>query len=348
MKSYTNYFNSNFFHEIGKYQVLSRESEKIEIDRIREYKRILAIASTSGNPIILRYLNLIEVRDKLAKKIGRKIQKTQWAKAALISVQELNLIKILACDEWAKVALVSVEELKEIQKNGVAAKEKIILCNLRLVVKISQRYQNQGIDLSDLIQEGILGLEYSIDRFDPTKGWRFTTYASDWIRQSILKAIDRYSRTIRLPRKIIYLLSLIRKTHDTLYAINGEYPSIIEICNRLNKPEKQVRSALEKSMKVSSINIKIDDRGRQKEMLDLIPAQNQDWVLEQTSIQDALQVLLWKLDFKERQVIDMRYLQSNLMTFAEIGEVLEITGEGARKIESRAIKNLRQSLDLIN
>jgi RNA polymerase nonessential primary-like sigma factor len=326
MRNYLSCSTKTFFFEIGKYRILTKQEEEIEINNIYRYKEIFAIASASTNPSIKFYLDLLKIRDATAKKTGQKMQPFQWAKLAQISIAELSLM----------------------EKNGIAARKRIILCNLRLVVKIAKLHQNRGLDLLDLIQEGTMGLEYSIDRFDRTQGFRFTTYAAHWIKQFITKSIDEKSRMIRLPRNIIYLLSVIRKTRKTLYATDGEYPSLLKISARLNIPEQKIRLALEKAIKVSSINVKIDDRDNQTELLDLILAQSQEYILENRSIQDALQSLILNLDFKERQVINLRYLQDTRNTLYEIGKILEISGEGVRKIESRALGKLRRSLDLVS
>lgn len=335
-----------FFCQIGKYQVLTSKQETIEIDRIYEYKKILAILSASTNSQLLFYLSLVEIRDTIAKKTGQKVQMSQWAIAAQISVEDLNSIITLAHYEWATIANITVEQLKLIKKDGVEARKNLVLCNLRLVAKIAKSYQHRGLDLLDLIQEGTIGLEHSIDRFDRTKGYRFTTYAAHWIKRFICKSIDDNSRIIRLPRNLTYLLSKIKKAVRELYLVDATYPSIVKISNYLNISELKIRYILEKAVKVSSVNIKIGDRA-DKELLDILPSPNQEHLLEDVSIQDSMETLILNLDFKERQVIKLRYLQDTRNTLHEIGKILEISYEGVRIIETKALEKLRQSLDLV-
>ncbi len=347
MTNYSDCSTQAFFCEIGKYQILNKREEEIEIDRIYRHKTILSIALASTNSSIRMYFDLVTIRDMLAKKTGRKIKISEWAKAAQITVDELSLIEISAYSEWAKVAQITVDELSLIEKNGVAARANIILSNLRLVVKIAKPYQNRGLDLLDLIQEGTMGLEYSIDRFDRTRGYRFTTYAAHWIKKFICKSIDENARIIRLPRKTIHLLSTIKKIYKNLYIADGEYPSLSKISKSIDLPEQTIRFVLEKAVKVSSLNIKVGDL-EDKELLDLLPAQNQEYPIENISVRDSLKTLIMNLDFKERQIINLRYLQDTRNTLSEIGKLLEISGEGVRQIEAKALRKLRNSLNLVN
>jgi RNA polymerase nonessential primary-like sigma factor len=295
-----------FFGEIGKYQPLTREEEVTEIENISKLKKILKIASASVNSSIILYLSLVKIRDRLAGKTGRKIHISQWALAAQISIEKLSLIKKAAYYEWALAAQITVSQLNSIEKSGRLAREKLILCNLYLVVKIAKSYQNRGLELLDLIQEGVIGLEYSIDRFDRTKGFRFTTYAEPWIKGFITKSIDEKSRMIRLPRNIIDLLSKIEKTRQKFHEIYKESPSLSTISDSLNISEQKIRSALEKNIRVSSVNVTLKIQDTQKELLDLIPAQDRDHEIEHISIQDTLQSLISNLEVRERQVIKFR------------------------------------------
>jgi RNA polymerase nonessential primary-like sigma factor len=348
MKNHSTCFSKIFFAKIGKYKILTKQEEEIEIDNIYQHKEILAIALASVNPNITIYLDLIKIREKIGKKTGQKVQIVQWAKAAGISAEELKSIKNLAYDEWARIAQTTVARLILIENKGMLARENIILCNLRLVVKIAQAHQNRELDLLDLIQEGVLGLEYSIDKFDRTLGFRFTTYASHWIKKFIIEATNQNSRIIRLPENLIRLISSIKKSYKLLYAIDGKHPSLAKISDRLDISEEKIRHGLEKDIKVLSANVKIDSENSQEELLDIILAQNQEYTtIENRSIGDALHnLILTQLNVKERQVINLRYFQNTHNTLAQVGGFLEISGEGVRKIEIRAITKLRQSLDL--
>jgi RNA polymerase nonessential primary-like sigma factor len=348
MKNNPTCFSKTFFSEIGKYKILSKQEEEIEIDNIYKHKEILAIALVSVDPNLIIYLDLIKIREKIGKKTGQKVQTVQWAKAAGIPAEELKSIKNLAYNEWAKIAQTTVARLISIEKKGMLARENIILGNLRLVVKIAQVHQNRGLDLLDLIQEGVLGLEYSIDKFDRRLGFRFTTYASHWIKKFMLEFINQNSRIIRLPENLIRLIASIKKNYKLLYAIDGKQPSLAKISARIDISEEKIRQGLEKDIKVLSANVKIDRENSQEELLDIIPAQNQEYnTIENRSIGDALHdLILTQLNVKERQVINLRYFQDTHNTLAQVGEFLEISGEGVRKIEIRAITKLRQSLDL--
>jgi RNA polymerase nonessential primary-like sigma factor len=340
MNNYSSCSTQTFFLEIAKYPVLTKKEEATEIDNIYQHKQILAIVLASESPNIIDYLSLLKIRDTIIKKTGRKIQMARWAKSAHLSLQELKSIEKSAYDEWSRLANTTVDRLLLIEKLGIAARDKIILCNLRLVVQIARKYQHMGIDLLDLIQDGTIGLEHAIDKFDRIRGYRFMTYASYWAKKFIVQSIEDNARVIRLPKNIIYLSSKIRKAYKHLLD-NGYPPSLSSVSKHLDISENKIRYVLEKSARVSSINIHVAEHGKKEgDILESVTNEIIDYVIDR----DALKKMISNLSFKEQQVINLRYLQDSPTTLSEIGKALDMTGEGVRKIESKAILKMQRAL----
>lgn len=238
------------------------------------------------------------------------------------------------------------KELSEKALQGdQAAINRLVECNLLLVVPIAKRYYGCGLPLLDLIQEGNLGLITAAKKYDGTKGWRFSTYATYWIRQSISRALGDQSRTIRIPANMVELLGKIRKATNELTLKLRRQPSDEEIAKHLNVELEKVQTILDISQAVSSLDVAVDEDG-ETSVGDLVADHNAEsgygnLVKEANSqiIRDVLETL----PTREADIMKMRFGIDNekAMTLEEVGKVYGITKERIRQIENKAIRKLR-------
>jgi RNA polymerase nonessential primary-like sigma factor len=246
---------------------------------------------------------------------------------------------------WAAQAGLSPSQLRQALHRGHRARERMIQANLRLVVAVAKKYQRRGLDLLDLVQEGSLGLERAVERFDPTRGFRFSTYAYWWIRQGITRAIASQSRTIRLPVHITEKLNRLRRTQRELAARLGRLPRLKELAAELEMSEQAVRLILLQIPRPVSLEGRVG-RELDTELGDLLedghatPEQE----LEREQLHQDLEALLADLNGREARVIRERFgLDDDTpRTLSEIGESMQLSRERVRQIESRALLKLRQ------
>jgi RNA polymerase primary sigma factor len=253
--------------------------------------------------------------------------------------------------EISQFSQLTPEEEKELgfraQKGDDEASRKLIEANLRFVVSMAKKYARSGYPLHELINEGNLGLIEAVSRFDPTRGVRFITYASWWIRQAILAAIAHYGQVFRLPPKLKHELYRFDSKVAHLAQELGHRPSIDEISTGLGMKEADVRDMMEGTPTEVSLDTPIGE-GAEMRLEDLIRDQNVtpvDEVLIARSFEEQLQTLLSQLDDKERVIIERRFGLGDYepQTLAEIGAYMKLSRERIRQIEERALGKLRRS-----
>ncbi len=259
-------------------------------------------------------------------------------------LQEIGKVELLDVEEEIDLAKkIKYGDDKEKQK----ALEKLTKANLRFVVSVAKQYQNQGLSLGDLINEGNLGLIKAAKRFDETRGFKFISYAVWWIRQSILQALAEQSRIVRLPLNRVGALNKIGKAYSTLEQAFEREPSADELAEQLDMSLYEVSDAL----KISGRHLSIDApfvHGEDSRLVDIMPNQNQplpDHSLINESLKIEIQRALNTLSQRERDVLKLYYGldQENPLTLEEIGEKFKLTRERVRQIKEKAIRRLKHA-----
>jgi RNA polymerase nonessential primary-like sigma factor len=338
-----------YLQEIGRVRLLGRDEEVSEAQKVQRYIKLLELRNTVASQeegLIARFVHLIDVRDRLAAQLGHKPSLERWALTAGVGdVPELKRIMSEGKRQWAELAEMTVETLERIQAEGVEAKDHMIKANLRLVVSVAKKYQNRGLELLDLIQEGTLGLERAVEKFDPTRGYRFSTYAYWWIRQGITRAIATQSRTIRLPVHITEKLNKIKKAQRKISQEKGRTATIEDIAVELDMTAPQVREVLLRVPRSVSLETKVGNE-KDTELGDLLETDcvSPEEMLMREALHRDLQQLLADLTSRERDVILMRFGlgDGHPYSLAEIGRALDLSRERVRQIEAKALQKLRQ------
>lgn len=337
-----------YLQEIGRVRLLERDEEVAEAQLVQSYMQLLEQrkqAAEADSGILATYVLLLETRDRMTAQLGHRPSLERLAKECGIEVTELKPTLQAGKRQWAELVGMSVQDLDEACTEGVRAKEHMIKANLRLVVSVAKKYQNRGLELLDLIQEGTLGLERAVEKFDPTKGYRFSTYAYWWIRQGITRAIATQSRTIRLPVHITEKLNKIKKAQRKISQTKGRTATVEDIARELSMTAAQVREVLLKVPRSISLETKVG-KERDTELGDLL--ETDALSPEELAVRDALRrdlhQLLADLTTREQEVIRLRFGLGDGVPYslAEIGRTLELSRERVRQIESKALQKLRQ------
>ncbi len=352
-KSYSNRTTTDlvqlYLQDIGRVPLLKREEEVEQAQQVQRHLSLLKLRATAvkqGDAQVQKFVKLIEIRDRLTAQLAHRPSLERWAKTAQITVSELKNALKAGKQRWAHLAGLEVGKLEEIITLGTRAKEQMIKANLRLVVSVAKKYQNRGLELLDLIQEGTLGLERAVKKFDPSKGYRFSTYAYWWIRQGMTRAVATKSQIIRLPVHITEKLNKIKKAQRKISQMRGRTATVEEIAQELALTPEAVRELLMTVPRSVSLEIKV---GKEKdtELLDLLETEalSSENHLVYESLQRDMRELLADLTTREREVIELRYgfLDGKSHSLADIGRTLELSRERVRQIELKALQKLRQS-----
>ncbi|BAZ49304.1 RpoD family RNA polymerase sigma factor [Nostoc sp. NIES-4103] len=301
----------NYLQEIGRVPLLTHEQEILFGQQVQQM------------------MNLLAAKEELAAK--------------------LNYEPTLR--EWAEYLNIDSEMLQKQLKQGQKAKEKMIAANLRLVVSVAKKYQQRNLEFVDLIQEGNLALDRGIEKFDPNRGYKFSTYAYWWIRQGITRAIAQKSRTIRLPNHVFEKLNKIKFVQRELSQELGRNPNTNEVAKALSLTPNEVREYLQISRRPMSLETRIGSQ-QDSELQDILEDTGlspENYVVEE-SLQQDLQNLLAKLSPQQREVLTLRFglKDGHELSLAQVGQRLGVSRERVRQIEQQALKILRQNKNLVS
>lgn len=306
---------------------------KINGDNVRAYLRDIGrIPLLEHEEEILlgrkvqRLMEIIGKREELKEELGKS-----YSEAAL--ARELDI---------------SDKQLKRQIKEGERAKNKMVTSNLRLVVSVAKKYTKRNMELLDIIQEGTIGLVRGVEKFDPQRGYKFSTYSYWWIRQGITRAIAEKSRAIRLPIHITENLNKFKKAQRQLSQLSGRMPTIRELSDELNLSIDEIKDLMCKARQPTSLEVRIGEN-RDTSLIDLLEDEGPMPVeqLENDYIKDNLKALISELPEQQAAVISLRYgigdgiLEPLSMT--AIGQILHMSRDRVRNLEHKALRTLKET-----
>ncbi len=255
-----------------------------------------------------------------------------------VYLKEIGRVPLLKADE-------EIELAERMADGDEAARKRLSEANLRLVVSIAKRYVGRGMQFLDLIQEGNLGLIKAVEKFDHTKGFKFSTYATWWIRQAITRAIADQARTIRIPVHMVETINKVKKVNSLLLHQNGREPSSEQIAKELDMPVEKVREIMRVAQEPVSLETPIGEE-EDSHLGDFIPdddAPAPSDVASHTLLKEQLKDVLSTLTYREETVLKLRFGldDGRSRTLEEVGKEFDVTRERIRQIEAKALRKLR-------
>ena len=261
-----------------------------------------------------------------------------------IYLQQIENIPLLTPEQEIELA----QKIQSKHKGAAQARHQMIRSNLRLVISIAKRYSNMGLSFSDLVEEGNIGLMRAVEKFNPERGYRFSTYGSWWIKQAIMRALSNQGKTIRIPVYMYDVISKWRRVRDGLLQKLNRVPTRKEIAKIMKVPVHKVKEIENIAGRPSSLNAQVSLDGT-AELIDLIEddsAHAPDVQIGEALKNERIQKLLEKLDDRERRILTLRFGlgEADPQTLEEVAHVFEITRERVRQIEAVALKKIRLQL----
>lgn len=308
-------------------------SVKISGDSVRSYLRDIG------------RIPLLEHDEEII--LGRQVQRMMEIKACE------DLLNEPSQEELAVSLGITTKQLKRDMRDGKKAKDKMVTANLRLVVSVAKKYTKRNMELLDIIQEGTIGLVRGVEKFDPGRGYKFSTYAYWWIRQGITRAIAEKSRAIRLPIHVTENLNKLKKAQRELSQLNGELPNVFQLAEHLELTVDEIKDLMCKARQPTSLEIKIGEN-RDTALIDLLEDESQlpDMLIERQFIKEDIRELISELPEMQAAVISMRYgIGEDIlepMSMTAIGQVLNMSRDRVRTLEQKAVKNLRENNEQIS
>ena len=278
--------------------------------------------------------------------LGRQVQR-------LMELKQMQKELDLDVEGLATAMDVPVRQINKELRNGAKAKDKMVTANLRLVVSVAKKYTKRNMELLDIIQEGTIGLVRGVEKFDPGRGYKFSTYAYWWIRQGITRAIAEKSRAIRLPIHVTENLNKLKKAQRELSQLNGEMPTVFQLADYMNMTADEIKDLMCKARQPTSLEIKIGEN-RDTALVDLLEDETQlpDTLLERQFIKEDIRHLIDELPEMQAAVISMRYgIGEEIlepMSMTAIGQILNMSRDRVRTLEQKALRALREKQDEVN